>query len=361
MVFFLAGCDPGSSGSSSSSSSSSSGGPFLYVSSGLCYSGNNTTFTATTSSNQVYRLDLSTAARTLIADYNAAPSVTGDSPTGIVNIDSDYMYILVENGTAANRRIERVAKSERGSRSTFYQNATTLSASLKNLFLDSGSNLIFSKTTAVELITPAGARPQTPFISASAAPCNTSTTIVSKVLPLSNGKVAFIHATANQNRIGIMPVSGGTTCQVAQAAPVLASSFPSAMFYDSANNKLIVAYSGNATTADFNSIYAYTINESTPTISGAQKLYDANGYPGTYSHLLYGISDMYYDEPRGHVYIATAISTATTVVNYNIEKFTYNPANIGVDNANVLVRVGSTPFYSYGSDTKCIAQMFVAD
>lgn len=356
------GCDAGSGTSSSSSSSSATtdSGPFLYVSSGACYSGNNTTFTTATSSNMVYRISLSSGRREIIADYFAAPSIAGDSPTGIANIDSDYMYIAVDSATAGNRRIEKVSKQERGTRQSFY-NASAFTGALKWLSLNSALGLLVTRTTGIEYIDSAGVRIGAPYANPSAVPCASSNTIITKALSLSNGKIVFIHSTANQNRIGILPAAGGTTCQTVQSAPVLASSFPTAMFYDSANSKLIVAYAGNAVTTDFNSIYAYSVNEATPSISSPQKIYDAGSYPGTFGHLLYGISDMYYDAARGHVYIASATTTATTVVNYVIEKFAYDPTKIGTDNNNVLTRVGSTPFYNYGNDTKCVNQMFVAD
>ncbi len=358
----VVGCDTGggNSASGTSTTSTADAGPFLYVSSGACYSGNNTTFSTTTSSNMVYRISLSSGRREVIADYFAAPSISGDSPTGIANIDSDYMYIAVDSATAGNRRIERVRKQERGTRQIFY-NASAFTGALKWLHLNSASGLLITRTTGIEYIDSSGVRIGAPYANPSVAPCASSNTIITKALSFANGKIVFIHSTANQNRIGILPSSGGTTCQTAQAAPVLASSFPSAMFYDSANSKLVVAYAGNAVTADFNSIYAYTVNETTPSISSAQKIYDANSYPGTYGYLAYGVSDMYYDAPRGHVYIASAISTATTVVNYVIEKFSYDPTKIGTDNNNVLTRVGTTSFYNYGNDTKCVNQMFVAD
>ena len=49
---------------------------YLYVASGACYSGGgNTAFSNTTSSNLVYRINLSTGAKdATIADYNSSPS-----------------------------------------------------------------------------------------------------------------------------------------------------------------------------------------------------------------------------------------------------------------------------------------------
>jgi hypothetical protein len=348
--------------SESKKASTEAASRYLYVSTGLCYSGNNTTFTATTASNQIYRLDLSTGQRdAVIADYFASPANAGDSPVAIQSIDSNFLYVLVENATTTTlRRIERVEKKAAGNRSTFSNNTTALSAALRSLVLLSNGDVLASKGTAIEYLTAANARVGAPFISASAAPCNTSTTLIPKTLTLSNGKIVFLHAATGQNRFGIFNTSGGTTCAVNQAAPN-ANAFPTTAIYDSANSRLIVAYSGNASTTDLNSIYAYSINETTGAVTSPQKIYDASLYPATYSYLLYGISAMALDTTNGHLYIATAINNATTVVNYSIEKFTYAPSQLGVDNTKVLTRVGSTPFYPYDNDTRCISSMEVSD
>lgn len=343
-------------------SASAESARYLYVASGVCYSGNNTTFSNTTSSNLIYRINLSTGAKdTTIADYFSSPANIGDSPASIVDADSDYIYALVENTTTTSlRRIERIEKKANGARSIFSNNTTALSAQVRNLLKLSNGDFAVSKSTAIEYLTSANVRLGAPYINATAAPCNTSTTLIPKVLSLTNGKFVFLHAAAAQNRFGIFATTGGTTCLAAQAAPA-ATAYPSAAFYDATNAKLVVAYAGNATTTDLNSIYVYSIDESSNAITGATKIYDASLYPGTYSYLLYGISEMVYDATSGSVYVATATTVATTVANYAIEKFTYDPAQLGVDNTKVLVRSGTTPFYQYGSDTKCISKMFIAD
>lgn len=360
VVFLMAACaeKPDSSDTTTSESSSR----YLYVSTGVCYSGNNTTFSNTTSSNLIYRLNLDDGSvDTTIADYFSSPSNAGDSPASIVNADSDYIYALIENTTTTSlRRIEKIEKKSHGQRSIFSNNTTALATQVRNMFKLSGGDFAISDSASIEYITSGNVRIGAPYISASAAPCNTSTTLIPEVLTLSNGKFVFLHAAASQNRFGIFAASGGTTCAAAQAAPN-ANAYPTAAFYDSANAKLFVAYAGNASTTDLNSIYAYSIDESTNAISGATKIYDASLYPATYNYLLYGISEMAYDAETSTVYIATAITNATTVANYAIEKFTYDPTQLGVDNTKVLTRVGSTPFFEYGSDTKCISSMFIAD
>lgn len=343
---------------------------YLYVASGACYSGGgNTAFSSTTSSNLVYRINLATAVRdTVIADYNASPSQSGDSPVGITSADSQHLYVLVENATAGARRIEKIEKKADGARALFNNNTTALSTVLRGLRQLSNGDLLINKNTAIEKITSASIRitkGANAFVNAPAAPCATSTTLMSKVTTLNNQFIVFLHAATSQNRIGFVKAEGYAAagdCTPAQAAPT-AAAFPVAVAYDAVNSKLLVAYAGNSTTTDINSIYSYNVAE-TPTsvaLSSPNKIYDASLYPTTYPYLLYGVSEMVLDPVENQLYIATAINTATTVVNYAIEKFSYDPAQIGVSNTAVLTRSGTTPFYSHGADTKCISSMIISD
>jgi hypothetical protein len=344
---------------------------YLYVSSGTCYAGaGNTVFTNTTASNLVYRINVATGARDgTLADYNSSPATAGDSPVAIASVDSNSLYVLVENTTTVGaRRIEKVAKNPSGTISSFSNNTTALSGVLRSLALTSGGDLLVSKSTAIEKISTANVRitkGANPYVNAPAAPCNTSTTLVTQVFSLNNQFVGFLHAAASQNRFGFVKAAGYATagdCTVAQSAPT-ANAYPTAYAYDSANSKLIVAYAGNATSTDLNSIYSYDLTEtsSSVTIGTANKLYDSADYPATYPYLLYGISAMAYDSANKTLYVSTAVSTTTTVANFAIEKFTYDPTKIGTANASVLTRVGTVPFYQYGYDTKCISEMIIAD
>lgn len=343
---------------------------FLYVSSGSCFSGvGNTTFANTTSSNLVFRINITTGAKdAVVADYNSSPSQTGDSPVAMVDADASNIYVLVENTTTAGaRRIEKIAKKANGSRSLFSNNTTALSSQLRSMQGMSNGDLLISKSTAVERITSSNVRllnGANPYISAPTAPCATSTNLVSKTLSLKNEFIVFLHAAVGQNRFGIVKPTGFNAagdCPVAQNAPN-AASYPVAAAYDSVNSKLIVAYAGNATTTDLNSIYTYDITESAGSVAigAANRIYDSSLYPATYPYLLYGISDMIYDAVDKKIYIATANNTSTTISNYTIEKFSYDASQIGGTNT-VLTRVGTIPFYNYGSDTKCIADMMIAN
>lgn len=350
---------------------------FLYVASGVCNGGGNTTYAQGAASNLVYRINTSTGNRdTVLADYNSAGGYNsvGDSPVGITEgPNSDSVYVLVENATSPSvRRIDKVEKKPAGLRVLNSNLPGTTGSVLRYLAPVSGGYLL-ARTTAVERIAassgtriPAAAT-NNPYINAPAAACNTSTSIV-KILTLNNGDIVYLNNAAGQNRFGIIS-SGGytltTDCRSVQAAPT-ATSNPTAMAYDRVNNKLIVAYSNNTRAINQNAIYSYDINESTFAITNPQKLYDANAWPGTHPYLLYAISDMVLDSANNQIYIATATTTATTVAGYKIMRFNYDASKIGTDNNNVLgIPAGadaSDPvFYAAGLDTRCISQMIISN
>lgn len=340
-----------------SEEASTSNSGYLYVSTGMCYSGNNTTFNATTSSNLVFRLNGDTGQRDLIiADYGQPPSQLGDTPVDLYPGEDNNLWVLVENATAAIRRVDLVTKSNYGSRVSPLFNATAFASALRSLLVLPGGDFLIARTAAIELVTAGSVRIGAPYINPTAAPCNTSNTGLTRVLRLPGGKYLFAHGAAAQNRIGIMGVAGGTTCLAGQAAPI-AGAYPTALVYDEENSYAIVGYAGNVTTNNINSIYAYSIDETLNTISNAQEIYDRFEYPATYNYHLYGISAMALDPVNQYLYVASAISDAATTVNYKIEKFSYHPELIGVENESVLQRVTSVPFYNYGSDTKCVSDL----
>lgn len=361
LALSLVGCDSGSTTSKSSSTAAPAETPptpvkYLYVASGVCYSGSNTTFTATTSSNLVYRIKAEDGSRDItIADYNSYPATSGDSPAGLVEWDDSNLMVLVEN--TADRKIEYVPKIEDGTRSIFTGNTTILSAVLRHLFKTSDNSVLISKSSIIEKVTSSGVRIGAPFIPTNmGTTCGAANANITSLSLLSNNKIIFTNAAASNNRIGLISATGyaGTSdCLAAQAAPN-ATAYPTASVYIPSASQLIVAYAGNAITTNLNSIYVYDINETANTISNATKIYDAASYPATYDYLLYGISTMAYDSETSELYISTAVSSATTVVNYAIEKFTYSTS------AKTLTRIGSSPFYNYGFDTKCISQMAIA-
>ncbi len=332
---------------------------YLYVASGLCYSGTgNTTYTAATASNIIYKVSLTTGTvDSIIADYTIASETTGNTPTAISNFDDDYILALVENSTTTSgRKVEKIAKKTNSNKPIYFNNLTALSAALRTMTRTSDGSLLISKSTAVEKVNTTPARmtigASTPWINAPAGNCTTSATYISSLQTLSTGNIVYTHANASQNKIGIISkngytVAGDCVISAAKAAPATAA-FPTASVYLGPYNQLLVLYAGNTTATDINSIYAYDVNETTNTLSG-----DTNAFQN--SNVLYGGSAITFDSTTGHVYLATANSTSTTITNYNIEKFSYDPTS------KQLTRVGSTPFMTGWTGSKCISSMFIAN
>jgi hypothetical protein len=329
---------------------------YLYVAAGACYSGSNTTFTSTTSSNLVYRLKLATGQKdTAFADYYSAPANAGDSPINVIEQDADNLMVLIEN-TTSGRRIEKFPKTPNPNRSIFTSNTTMLSAALKFLLKTSDGGFLVSKGAGTEKMTSQGVRLGAPYIGTNlGATCGATITNISSLATNPSNKIFFTHAAAGQNRFGVLSPNGYTVaadCLAAQAAPDV-NAFPTAITYIASTNQVLVAYAGNALTTKYNSIYVYDFNDTTNVISNPVMIYDSATYT-TAGYLLYGISSMTFDADNSTLYVSTAISNATTVVNYAIEKLTYDST------AKTLTRATTTPFYNYGNDTKCISGLVVA-
>lgn len=329
---------------------------YLYVTTGVCYSGSNTTFTSATSSNLIYRLSLSSAQKDMnLADYNALPANSGDSPVGIVEVDSGNVMTIVEN--TSGRRLEKFSKSASPTRSIFSSNTTILSSNLKGIVKTSDGGFLIAKTAGIEKITSQGIRLGAPYIGTSlGTTCGATNANINGVAVNASGKIFFINAAASNNRWGVISPNGYTVaadCLAAQAAPNT-NAYPVAIQYIPSYNQVMVAYAGNAITTDLNSIYVYDFNDTTNAISNPTKIYDSSSYVSA-GYLLYGISAMTFSSDDNSLYVATAVSNATTVVNYSVEKLKYDPA------AKLLTRSASIPFYSYGVDTKCISSMIVAE
>lgn len=339
-----------------------SSGKYLYVASGLCYSGNGiTTFTAATASNLVYRIDTSTGQReSLIADYQAASATAGDTPTSLEIWNENELLVLVRNGTTG-RVIEVVPKSG-GTRSTFALNpnaATILATAPASMTKTSDGGLLIARTGFIERVSSTGVRQGAPWVG-SGATCGAANANLTAVLESKTAKILTANAATGQSRTFSVVATGGNvpgSC-MSSATPVAGTAFPTALVYDTVNGKLIVSYSSWPLATDANVIYSYDFNEDTGAISNRQLIYNLSSYPATYNYSLFGISAMALDVENGSLYVSAASTTpAATIGNFVIEKLNYNPGQIGVDNTKVLTKSGTLPFYGYGVDTKCISSM----
>ncbi|MGZ5279867.1 MAG: hypothetical protein ACXWC9_07995 [Pseudobdellovibrionaceae bacterium] len=345
---------------------------YLYVSSGLCLAGAGvTTFSATTASNLVYRINLENGERdSIIADFNAAPASGGDTPVGLVNWDDNNLAVLIGNG--ATGRIELTPKNG-NARSNFglTPGPATIFSAIPRFFGKTNEGGFFTiRSAAIDKISSTGIRQAGPAASvtyvtnALGATCGNTNTTYSFALHTSatSNRIIAGHSFAGTNRLISLPAVGAnsaTQCVAAQAAPGAGTAWPLAAVYDSANAKLIVAWGNSATTANTNMIVAYDYNETTGAFGTANTIYDIS--TGTFPYTLFNVSAMTLDAATNSLYVSTAVSTATTVLNYAIEKFTYDPTKIGVANTAVLTRVGTVPFYNYGVDTKCISGMTISN
>ncbi|HRO66105.1 MAG TPA: hypothetical protein PL182_00920 [Pseudobdellovibrionaceae bacterium] len=328
-------------------------GRFLYVSSGLCQAGSNTTFTATSSSNLVYRVNLGTGQRDrILADYNSLPASSGDTPVSIARLDSETLIALIERSGA--RRVEKIKKNGDSTRTNFSSDVTALSNTLLRMSKTSDGGFFISRTNGLTKLSSSGSTVLSTFSNNSpGGSCGTNNKY-SDAVSTNKGHLIFSNSVSANARIGIILNTGGANCLAAAAAPT-AAALPSAMVWIPEANQVLVAYSGSGTATDVNSIYAYEVTETPTTASfdAGTKIYDASEYPSTKNYLLYAVSAMTYDAGSKSLYISSAVGTTTTVAQYVIEKFRYDST------AKTIARAGTTPFYNYGLDTKCISGLYV--
>ncbi len=316
---------------------SGTSGPFLYVASGTCYGGG---VAVSTASNTITKFDLATGAYdTLLVDYNSfSPS---DSPVGMVNYSSSQILVLVEN--ASGRRIDLVDKTYYNTVTTYLVNSTAMSAQLRGIFMSPDGGLLVSKGTALEKFSSNKSRITSganPFVSAPAGSCATSTTLISSMTTLSNGKILYAHAAATpNNKFGVIAATGysvSADCLSSQTAPSTTALPTGIMMHTS--GKILVAY--GSTTAGSNYVYSYDINPTTNAISNTAVAFSD-------STIINGPSAMALDSSSGNVYVANALSTSNT-----IEKFTYA--------SGALTRVGTSPYIPSQIYTRCVTSMMVS-
>jgi hypothetical protein len=308
----------------------------------------------------VLKLNASSGAKEgTLADYNSFPASPGDSPSGLSEYDAGNLMTPIE--TTSGRRMEIVSKtgSNAASRPLFTSGTTALSTSLRGVVKLIDGNFLLNRTSAFEKLTSNGARIGAPFIpGVMAGSCGTANASFNNAVSVNNGNIIFSNGTTGGNRVQMVSAIGyvsAANCLGAGVTMPAAGSIPVATVYVNATNQLIVAYAGTTLATDINSIYVYDVNETTGAFTGATKMYDASLYGSTYSYLLYGISALGYDSVDKSLFVATALTTSTTVSNYVIEKLTFDPT------AKTLTRVGTQPFYNYGFDTKCISGLMVGN
>lgn len=361
-TFIISGCSKNAE-TDTALASSSGAARALYVASGACYSGNGiTTFTAATSSNLIYKVNLDSGAPgEIVADYNLSAAVPGSSPVGIHTRDNDSIFSVVENATAGARRIE-VVKNSSALPTYYYTNATAFSTALKKGAYDptQGAFLV-NRTSAIERINSSPGRDLALGLSwitnPTAANCAATNVLVTAVTSLPNGKILYGHssATAANRKLVLISSSGyKTTADCLNTAAVTVPSYITDLIYLPGNNQVLVSMADSTTGNNMNSIYVYDIDTTTNTITNGTSLLENNPGAGSKNaSYLYGTSAMAFDSTTNTLYVAMANAIATTVINYNIEKYTYDPVG------KTLTRVGVTPWSPSWYGSKCISSMLV--
>jgi hypothetical protein len=337
LVVAISGCADSNSAPIDGNNLSQGGPNYLYVASGACYGGG-TALSA--SSATVTKFNLSNGSvSNVVLDYNSFSP--GDQPVGIADYDSTRFLVAIEN--ASGRRIDLVQRDGSGA-STFLTNSIALSGVLHALTVFTDGSLLVSKTTAIEKFSSAKARilqGANPYVSAPGSTCATSTTLISSLTTLSNGKIIYAHAGVTpNNKFGIISATGYAStadCLAAQTAPNTLA-LPDALLVHS-TGRLVVAY--GSTTAASNGLYTYTVDPVANTIgTGVAAFTDFS--------IINGPSAIAEDTNSKIIYVANGNSAFNTV-----ESFSLNTSS------GVMTRNSSTPFITPNVYTKCVSAMRV--
>jgi hypothetical protein len=334
---FSISCSPESKSLSDVLMDSPTGKKLLYVASGTCYAGGVTT---STGSSTIAAFDVTDGRlERVVVDYNTLSP--GDTPIGITEYDANRILVLVEN--ASGRRIDLVNKN--GSAIvTYLVNATAMGSAVRSITKLSDNSLLISKSSAIEKFSSGKARVTqgaNPYVNAPGLGCATSTTLISSVASLPNGKIVFAHAAATpNNKLGMISASGYATtadCLTSQAAPAT-TALPTALLYHS-SGKLLAAF--GSTTSASNSVQAYDVDQTANTISSATTaFFDAA--------VINGPSAIAEDPRTGDVFVANGNSAFNS-----IEKFAFAPTT------KALSRQAGPPFLGTQIYTRCVTDMKV--
>jgi hypothetical protein len=201
-----------------------------------------------------------------------------------------------------------------------------------------------SKSNSIEKFSVAKARVlqgASPYVNAPGLGCATSTTLISSVTTLPNGKILFAHSAATpNNKLALISSTGYATtadCLTSQAAPNT-TAMPSALLFHS-SGKLLAAY--GSSTASSNFVYAYDVDMIANTISNPTAAFND-------ASTVNGPSAIAEDPTTGEVYVANGNQNFNT-----IEKFTFDPTT------KLLSRVPGQPFLGSQIYTRCVSDMKV--
>lgn len=310
---------------------------YLYVASGSCYAGG---AAVSTGNSTIAKFDINTGAFVgLVADYNIYGN--GDQPASVVNFDSSHLLVAIEN--AAGRRIDLLSR-DGSTPTTYVSNATALNGVLRNISVLSDSSILVTKAAAIEKFSAGRARVTqgaSAYINAPAAPCATSTSVMTSTTVLPNGKIVYTHAAASPNNlIGVIASTGysvAANCLSGTASPYT-TALPTSSLYVSSAGKLLVAF-GSATAAS-NVIHSYDVDLTAGALSNDIEAFNDQS-------IVSGPTRMAQDATTGFIFVANGASALN-----NVEKFTF--ASDGT-----LSKVGTVPFITSSVYTRCITSIEV--
>lgn len=348
---------------------------YLYVASGACYSGTgNTTYSATTASNVIFRLNLETGQyEGRIADFTTVEDSAGTTPVAVRDYDEEHLMVLIQHTTL--RRIELIKKQLAGERRSYYTNTSTaaphgaLQTNVSDMVIvDDG--LLIARTNAIEKLDTGKVRKAgngtNAWVQGPGGDCSTSTVNMTSVttIPTTANTVGYnilyTHSqnasSATNNRIGIIDGDtgwNGTSGCLDDQSTVAATAYPTASAYMANFDRVVIAYAGT-NVAEQNSLYTYAVDKAATSnvLSDAVNSFED---PST----LYGVSAMTYDESTGHLYVASGGSVATNLttgsIPYKIEKFSFDPTT------KKFTRVSTSSFYTGNIESRCISSMTIGN
>jgi len=401
------------------SSSSSTAPSYLYVSSGVCGSGQGiTTFTAATASRVIYRTNVNETDPLrfdgVVVDYNSSTETAANNPGGIVSADDNYFYALVENATSMGaRRIDKVPKglNQTLTKSIYFTDSSanglgnaTAGNILRGIALAADGTIWLGETINLEGVTTglqrlsAGAAGYALGSAMNVAQCGTTAVAVANINAIAQlppmgsqtkGKVILANMLNTAAKIvvvnpstfasGTADCQGGITFVTAVTAvlgpstteggnvggntTITAQTTPTALAYVSTGTgtgKLLIGIStsaANTSTNTTNGIVMYDVADSGSYANGSVTFSNPTVLYNN-SNVLFGISAMTYDTATNSLYVATSNSQAATVIGYNIEKFT---VDLTAKTMTRVTQAGGAPWQYSNAYNKCVNQMMVSN
>jgi hypothetical protein len=369
---------------------------YLYISTGLCNSGQGFTAPAvTTVGKTLSRLNLSTDNYQMVKDYaDLSEEVVDTFVNGMVDGGDGYIYAAVENATATgNRRIDKIKKENYGARTTWYENSSVLTTVMRGIARAADGGILLGRTSIVDRFDSTPTRKMATAALAwgetFAGACLTNNTAITDLIALpvlsgaTYGKFIYSHQAVGQQDIGIIGMNGNTaavdclanqagasaltnsaTANLGWGATLTANASPTSMVYiptptGATTGKLLVSYATNAVNTIVaaglnNGLVMYDVNETSTTaatISNGQVLYHDVQY-------FFGVSSMAYDSTTGILYAALSNSLSITPTGYNIEKF---QIDLNTPGATRLTNSDNSSYQAANSFNNCVTSMFVGN